>query len=103
MDFSGINGFEWDEENFYKNIGKHGVYDSEAEQIFFNHPLVIKRDHKHSRSEVRYYSLGRTNHERLLFVAFTIRSDKIRVISARDMTNREVKVYEDHKKRTSYI
>lgn len=101
MDFSNIVGFEWDEENLYKNIGKHSVYDTEAEQTFFNHPLVVKRDIKHSREEERYYALGRTTHNRLLFIAFTVRSDRIRVISARDMTKREVRVYEDYKKRTS--
>ena len=101
MDFSNIVGFDWDEDNFYKNIKKHNVFGSKAEQIFFNHPLVVKRDFKHSRNEERFYALGRTNHDRLLFIAFTIRSDKIRVISAREMTKREVRVYEDNQKRTS--
>jgi uncharacterized DUF497 family protein len=101
VDFSNIVGFDWDEDNDCKNIGKHNVFDSEAEQIFFNHPLVVKRDYKHSQTEERFYALGRTHHDRLLFIAFTIRSEKIRVISAREMTNREVRVYEDSKKRTS--
>lgn len=101
MDFSNIIGFDWDEDNFYKNIGKHNVFDTEAEQIFFNHPLVVKHDFKHSQKEERFYALGKTNHDRLLFIAFTIRSDKIRIISAREMTEREVRVYEDNKKRTS--
>ena len=101
MDFSNIVGFDWDEDNFYKNIGKHNVFDTEAEQIFFNHPLVVKHDFKHSQNEERFYALGKTNHNRLLFIAFTIRSDKIRVISAREMTKREVRVYEDKQKRTS--
>jgi len=101
VDFSNIVGFDWDEDNFYKNLEKHNVFDSEAEQIFFNHPLVVKRDVKHSRMEQRFYALGRTNHNRLLFMAFTIRSDKIRVISAREMTKKEVRVYEDSKKRIS--
>jgi hypothetical protein len=101
VDFSRIVGFDWDEDNYYKNIEKHNVFDSEAEQVFFNHPLVVKRDLKHSLNEERLYALGRTNHDRLLFIAFTIRSDKIRVISAREMTKREVRVYEDRQKRTS--
>lgn len=101
MDFSRIVGFDWDEDNYYKNIEKHNVFDSEAEQVFFNHPLVVKSDLKHSLNEERLYVLGRTNHDRLLFIAFTIRSDKIRVISAREMTKREVRVYEDRQKRTS--
>lgn len=101
MAFSNIVGFEWDEENLYKNIGKHSVYDTEAEQIFFYHPLVVRHDIKHSQEEERYYALGRTNHDRLLFIAFTVPSYKVRVISARDMTKREVRVYEDYQKRTS--
>ena len=101
MDFSDIVGFDWDEDNLYKNIGKHGVFCSEAEQVFFNHPLVVKRDPKHSRREERFYALGRTHHDRLLFVVFVVRTDKIRIISARDMTKREVRVYEDYQKRTS--
>ena len=101
MDFSNTVGFDWDEDNFYKNIGKHNVFGSEAEQIFFNHPLIVKRDFKHSQAEERFYALGRTNHDRLLFIAFTVRSDKIRVISAREMTIREVRVYDENQKRTS--
>jgi hypothetical protein len=43
----------------------------------------------HSLSENRYYALGRTNMNRLLFAVFTVRDDKIRIISARDMTEGE--------------
>ncbi len=89
MDFSDITGFDWDADNVYKNITKHNVYDAEAEQVFFNRPLIVKRDVRHSQNEDRYFVLGRTNHERLLFVSFTIRSKNIRVISVRDMTKRE--------------
>lgn len=101
MDFSDIVGFDWDDDNLYKNIAKHDVYDTEAEQVFFNHPLLVKRDVKHSNKEERYFALGSTNHARLLFVSFTIRLKKIRVISARDMTHKEVKVYEDIQKRNT--
>lgn len=101
MDFSNITGFDWDDDNFYKNIEKHNVFDTETEQVFFNHPLVVKRDVKHSGKEERFYALGKSNHDRQLFIAFTIRSDKIRVISARDMTKREIRVYENYEKRTS--
>ena len=87
-------GFEWDEGNLTKNWEKHGVSEGECEQIFFSRPLVIKSDKKHSRGEDRYYALGRTNAERLLFVAFTVRDNKLRVISARDMTRSERKRYE---------
>ena len=101
MDFTDIVGFDWDDDNLYKNIEKHDVYDMEAEQVFFTHPLVVKRDVKHSQNEKRYVALGKTNHARLLFVSFIIRAKKIRVISARDMTNKEVRVYEEYQKRNS--
>ena len=87
-------GFEWDDANVTKNWEKHDVSTVECEQIFFNKPLIIKRDSKHSKFENRYYILGRTNMNRLLFAVFTVRNDKIRIISARDMTISEIKRYQ---------
>jgi len=87
-------GFEWDEGNKNKNLDKHDVSMVECEQIFFNKPLIAKRDKKHSNFENRYYVLGRTNMNRLLFAVFTVRKDKIRIISARDMTDVEIERYE---------
>lgn len=86
-------GFEWDSGNNRKNCHKHNVSTLECEQIFYNKPLIVKRDKDHSASENRCYALGRTDLERLLFVVFTIRNGKIRVISARDMTAYEVERY----------
>ena len=88
------SGFEWDEGNFLKNWEKHGVTASECEQIFFNHPLVSGKDLKQSKQEYRYYALGHTDGGRHLFAVFTIRNRLIRVISARDMNQKERKVYE---------
>ncbi|MCD4719950.1 MAG: BrnT family toxin [Desulfobacula sp.] len=87
-------GFDWDDGNIDKNWKKHKVTPSECEQIFFNLPLIIQNDAKHSEKEVRYYSLGQTNVKRLLFIAFTIRNNFIRVVSARDMSRKERKAYE---------
>jgi len=86
-------GFEWDQGNITKNWDQHDVSRGECEQIFFNRPLIIKRDKEHSKLENRYYVLGRTNVNRLLFAVFTVRNDKIRIISARDMTDAEVERY----------
>jgi uncharacterized protein len=86
-------GFEWDEGNLTKNWDRHDVSVGECEQIFFNKPLIVKRDKKHSRFENRYYVLGQTNATRSLFAVFTVRKDKIRIISARDMTLVETKRY----------
>ena len=87
-------GFEWDHDNITKNWDKHDVAAIECEQIFFNKPLIVKRDRKHSKFENRYYALGRTDMNRLLFAVFTVRNEKIRIISARDMTVPEMERYQ---------
>ncbi len=87
-------GFEWDHGNITKNWDKHDVSNVECEQIFFNKPLIVKRDTKHSILENRYYALGKTNMNRLLFLVFTVRNNKIRVISAREMTIAEIERYQ---------
>ncbi len=87
-------GFEWDEGNKDKNWIKHNVTNSECEQIFFNQPLIINLDDKHSNVEIRFYALGHTDLNRKLFIVFTIRNKKIRVISARDLSKKERKIYE---------
>lgn len=93
----GDNGteFDWDGGNAEKNWQRHRVSQSECEEIFFNRPLVVADDELHSEDEPRLYALGQTDGGRLLFVAYTVRGEKVRVISARDMTRRERKVYED--------
>lgn len=89
----GVKGFDWDEGNLSKSSKKHGVSPFESEQIFFNQPLIVEHDVKHAQTEVRFYALGRTDADRHLFVVFTIRRGLIRVISARDMSRKERKVY----------
>ncbi len=89
-------GFEWDGGNIDKNWIKHGVSPSECEQMFFNQPLVVAEDSTYSEAEERLFALGRTDADRLLFVVFTIRKDKIRIISARDMSSKERKVYKQY-------
>ena len=83
------SGFDWDEANTQKNWERHRVSPEEAEDIFFNEPLVVRSDIRHSRREKRYYALGQTGSRRCLFVAFTIRRSLVRVISVRDMNRRE--------------
>ena len=89
-----FKGFEWDEGNVRKNWESHRVTPQETEQVFFNRPLIVADDPKHSRSERRYFVLGQTDENRALFVAFTLRGQRIRVISARDMSRKERKVYQ---------
>lgn len=89
ISFETIDGFDWDDGNKGKNE-KHGVFDMECEQLFFNESLIYP-DLEHSHSENRYHALGRTNSDRFLHVTFAIRKTKIRVISARKMTAKERK------------
>lgn len=86
-------GFEWDKGNSNKNKTKHGVEDREAEEIFSNKPLIIFEDKAHSQQEERWGSFGKTNGGRRLTISFTVRSSKIRIISARDQSPKERAVY----------
>jgi uncharacterized protein len=91
-------GFEWDEGNSDKNWYLHEVNNGECEQVFFNKPLLLLGDSKHSVQESRAYALGKTDTNRWLSIAFTIRNDQIRVISARDMNQKETRKYAERVK-----
>jgi uncharacterized DUF497 family protein len=86
-------GFEWDAGNEEKSWHRHDVTTAECEQIFFNQPLVVAADARHSQQEDRFYALGRTGGDRRLFVVFTMRGTLVRVISARDMSRKERRLY----------
>jgi len=94
-------GFEWDDDNASKNWERHRVTPEEAEDVFFNEPLIIASDFRHSGAEKRYYALGQTAPGRKLFIAFTVRAKSIRVISVRAMNRREEKEYRRHEKTAS--
>jgi uncharacterized DUF497 family protein len=87
--------FQWDKANRDKIWQKHRVSKGECEEVFFNIPMFVFPDIKHSQHEKRHYLLGRTNAGRLLFVVFTVRESLIRVISARDMNRKERKEYHE--------
>ena len=86
--------FEWDKGNANKNWDRHNVSQKEAEQVFRNLPIIVEKYPKHSIIEKRYYCLGQTNSGRKLVVSFTQRSNRLRVISARDQSDREGAKYE---------
>jgi hypothetical protein len=86
-------GFDWDEHNSWKNWEKHQVSVRECEEVFFNVPLVVSEDERHSLAEARHYLLGQTDGGRELYVVFTVRGTLVRVISARDMNRKEKEVY----------
>jgi len=96
IDFGLVEAFEWDTGNARKSADKHDVSQPEAEQVFFNAPLVVALDARHSDAEARYHALGKTDTDRRLHITFTLRAGgtKIRVISARDMSRKEWLVYE---------
>lgn len=92
IDLSKIEGFEWDKGNSVKN--KHKVEKDECESIFFNLPLIIFNDDEHSiQKEKRYGALGITNEQRKLAIYFTVRNNKIRIISARNQGKKEKEFY----------
>ena len=89
-----VIAFEWDKGNIDKNLKKHKVTNQESEEVFFNIPIVFSEDKKHSVKEKRYMLWGKTNTSRKLTIFFTIRNNKIRIISARDMHKKERGEYE---------
>jgi len=95
IDLTDIAGFDWDEGNSRKNE-KHAVSMAEAEQVFFNAPLLLLADAKHSEQEARHHALGKTDEGRLLHLTFTLRraGTLVRAISARDMHRKERTIYE---------
>lgn len=86
--------FEWNKGNIDKNKVKHGVGNKEAEETFLGKDKFIFKDKLHSQKEERLRIFGKTKNGRKLLVVFTIRGEKIRIISARDMNKKEVKFYE---------
>jgi uncharacterized DUF497 family protein len=96
-------GFDWDKYNSEKIKKKHDVTSVECEQVFFNRPVIAGDDKKHSETENRFFVLGQTDSGRLLFLVFTVRRNKLRVISARDMNKKERRVYQTHEEENSTI
>jgi uncharacterized protein len=86
-------GFQWDDGNTIKNWDTHQVSPPEAEQMFFNRPILVAPDLKHSAQEPRYAALGQSDAGRQLTAIFTVRGTLIRVISVRDMSRAERRIY----------
>ena len=94
IDLSQLAGFEWDKGNLNKNRLKHNVEPSECEEVFFNTPIIILPDEKHSNLEKRFKVIGVTGNGRRLSLAITIRNNKIRIIMARDQSKKEKALFE---------
>jgi len=93
--FKHFTGFQWDKGNIDKSLINHDVENWECEQVFFNKPLIVLDDPKHSVSEKRWAAFGKTDAERFLVVIFTKRDNLIRIISARNMNKRERGFYNE--------
>ena len=87
--------FDWNEGNRDKNLIKHNVQFKESEEVFFNEPIKFLIDKKHSQKENRFFALGLTNKKRKLIISFAFRGKKIRIISARDQSKKERRLYEE--------
>lgn len=88
-----IKGFEWDKGNLDKSYQKHGITPNQAEEIFLDKNLKVIRDIKHSQGEKRLIALGKSFAQKILFVVFIIRKNKVRIISARKANQKERKKY----------
>jgi hypothetical protein len=88
-----LEGFAWDAGNSDKNWLDHHVRQTEAEQVLLNRPVVFAPDLKHSVTEARFMTLGRTDSGRYLAIVFTTRGTRVRVISARPMSRAERRAY----------
>ena len=97
LDAEALMGFDWDDGNVYKNENKHGLNYKHIEEVFFNEPLLIVEDFSHSYGECRCVAFGRDNQNSKIMIVFTVRAKLIRVISARAMTKKEKKFYENNK------
>lgn len=98
VDLRKIVGFEWDEANIDKSYQKHGITPNEAEEVFVDKNVGIEKDIKHQETEERYIAIGTTLNAKILFVVFTIREGRIRIISARRANKKERRLYEKAKK-----
>ncbi|OGG09983.1 hypothetical protein A3A59_02865 [Candidatus Gottesmanbacteria bacterium RIFCSPLOWO2_01_FULL_42_10] len=93
LDLSKIVGFEWDKGNIDKNYEKHGITLKEAEEVFLDEKVFFTENIKHSQKEKRFIVIGRTSQEKIIFTAFTVRTNKIRIISARPVNKKEREAY----------
>jgi uncharacterized protein len=87
--------FDWDENKAVSNRSKHGVSFEEAKTVFDDPLYVDFYDPNHSEEEDRYLIVGESSQRRLLIASYTERGNLIRLISAREVTRTERKVYEE--------
>ena len=84
--------FDWDEANL-AHLARHSVSPQDAEQCYRNDPLIIEE--QFINGENRYLALGETDAARRLAFVFTIRSSRIRFVTAYPMTAQQQEIYEE--------
>lgn len=87
--------FEWDSAKAAANERKHRVKFPEAATVFGDPLAITFADPDHSETEHRYITFGRSGQDRLLVVSHVDRRNRTRIISARPMTRRERRIYEE--------
>ena len=87
--------FEWDPRKAIANASKHGISFGEAATVLGDPLGRTASDPDHSSAEGRYITIGTSNRDRLLIVSHAERGERIRIISARELTRAERKAYED--------
>jgi uncharacterized DUF497 family protein len=90
--------FEWDAEKASLNERSHGIRFEEAETAFDDPYARVGDDPDHSVAEHRLILIGYSYRNRLLFISFTEREGRIRIISARKATRKEREGYEEREK-----
>lgn len=103
LDLKNIVGFEWDKGNIEKSYKKHGVGPRDAEEVFLDKDLQIERDIKHQAKEERYIAIGKISEGKILFIVFTMRNNRIRIISGRRSNRKERRLYEENIKKNPKI
>jgi uncharacterized DUF497 family protein len=91
FEFLAPAGFEWDENKSRANLIKHGIDFDDASEVFYE-PVIIRGSKRNN--EERWIATGKS-HNRIVTVVFTLRSDLIRIISARHPRPNEERAYRD--------
>lgn len=89
--------FEWDSEKNNANIAKHGIDFNFAKEIFSG-IWLSKPDNRRDYGENRFLALGLWE-EFVLLAVYTLRGQKIRIISVRRANTEERKIYYGYIKR----
>lgn len=94
-----FNGFEWNKEKADENFKKHKITFEEAATAFDDPFFIVFKDPAYSFREQRFIIIGLSDKLRYLFVSFTERESRTRIISARELTAKERKDYENKRQK----